>query len=153
MRKKFILILIVFFSLSGCGYSPIYSGLDNKTFKLNILKIVGDNEMNNIVNLKLKEVTNQNSSNILDLNINTEFSRNIISKNKEGKATSYSLKTFITFEVINNNSSEEYVFAEEIKTQNMNNEFELKEYEKTVKSNFVDSKIFEFISQLSINHK
>ena len=35
----------------------------------------------------------------------------------------------------------------------MNNEFELKEYEKTVKSNFVDSKIFEFISQLSINHK
>jgi len=153
MRKKFILILIVFFSLSGCGYSPIYSGLDNKTFKFNILKIVGDNEMNNIVNLKLKEVTNQNSSNILDLNINTEFSRNIISKNKEGKATSYSLKTFITFEVINNNSSEEYVFAEEIKTQNMNNEFELKEYEKTVKSNFVDSKIFEFISQLSINHK
>ena len=145
--------LIVFFSLSGCGYSPIYSGLDNKTFKFNILKIVGDNEMNNIVNLKLKEVTNQNSSNILDLNINTEFSRNIISKNKEGKATSYSLKTFITFEVINNNSSEEYVFAEEIKTQNMNNEFELKEYEKTVKSNFVDSKIFEFISQLSINHK
>ena len=79
MRKKFILILIVFFSLSGCGYSPIYSGLDNKSFKFNILKIVGDNEMNNIVSLKLKEVTNQNSSNILNLNINTEFSRNILS--------------------------------------------------------------------------
>jgi len=151
MRKKFILILIVFFSLSGCGYSPIYSGLDNKSFKFNILKIVGDNEMNNIVSLKLKEVTNQNSSNILNLNINTEFSRNILSKNKEGKATSYSLKTFITFEVINNNGSDEYVFAEEIKTQNMDNEFELKEYEKTVKSNFIDSKIYEFISQLSIN--
>lgn len=151
MRKKFILILIVFFSLSGCGYSPIYSGLDNKSFKFNILKIVGDNEMNNIVSLKLKEVANQNSSNILNLNINTEFSRNILSKNKEGKATSYSLKTFITFEVINNNGSDEYVFAEEIKTQNMDNEFELKEYEKTVKSNFIDSKIYEFISQLSIN--
>jgi len=150
MRKKFILILIVFFSLSGCGYSPIYSGLDNKSFKFNILKIVGDNEMNNIVSLKLKEVTNQNSSNILNLNINTEFSRNILSKNKEGKATSYSLKTFITFEVINNNGSDEYVFAEEIKTQNMDNEFELKEYEKTVKSNFIDSKVYEFISQLSI---
>ena len=151
MRKKFILILIVFFSLSGCGYSPIYSGLDNKSFKFNILKIVGDNEMNNIVSLKLKEVANQNSSNILNLNINTEFTRNILSKNKEGKATSYSLKTFITFEVINNNGSDEYVFAEEIKTQNMDNEFELKEYEKTVKSNFIDSKIYEFISQLSIN--
>lgn len=151
MRKKFILILIVFFSLSGCGYSPIYSGLDNKSFKFNILKIVGDNEMNNIVSLKLKDVTNQNSSNILNLNINTEFSRNILSKNKEGKATSYSLKTFITFEVINNNGSDEYVFAKEIKTQNMDNEFELKEYEKTVKSNFIDSKIYEFISQLSIN--
>lgn len=151
MRKKFILILIVFFSLSGCGYSPIYSGLDNKSFKFNILKIVGDNEMNNIVSLKLKDVTNQNSSNILNLNINTEFSRNILSKNKEGKATSYSLKTFITFEVINNNGSDEYVFAEEIKTQNMDNEFELKEYEKTVKSNFIDSKIYEFISQLYIN--
>lgn len=151
MRKKFILILIVFFSLSGCGYSPIYSGLDNKSFKFNILKIVGDNEMNNIVSLKLKEVANQNSSNILNLNINTEFSRNILSKNKEGKATSYSLKTFITFEVINNNGSDEYVFAEEIKTQNMDNEFELKEYEKTVKRNFIDSKIYEFISQLSIN--
>ena len=148
MRKIYIILLILF--LTGCGYSPIYSGLDNKSFKFNILKIVGDNEMNNIVSLKLKEVANQNSSNILNLNINTEFSRNILSKNKEGKTTSYSLKTFITFEVINNNGSDEYVFAEEIKTQNMDNEFELKEYEKTVKSNFIDSKVYEFISQLSI---
>ncbi len=153
MKKIFILILIVFLPLSGCGYSPIYSGVDSKTFKFNILKIVGDEEMNNIVNLKIKEVSNQNSSISLDLNINTDFARSILSKNKEGKATSYSLKTYVLFEVISKEGSQEYVFAEEIKTKNMNNEFELKEYEKTVKNNFIDSKIFELISQLSIENK
>ena len=153
MKKKFTLLLILFFSLSSCGYTPIYSGLDNKTFKFNILKIVGDDEMNNIVSLKLKEVTNQNSPITLNVNINTEFSRVILSKNKAGKATSYSFETYIIFEVINDNSIKEYVFAEEIKTQSMNSEFELKEYEKTVKSNFIDSKIFELISQLSTENR
>ena len=153
MKKKFILILIAFFTLSSCGYTPIYSGADTQTFKFNILKIEGDEEMNNMVNLKLKEVTNKNSLNTLDLNINTDYTRNILSKNKEGKATSYSLKTHIEFEIITNAERKKYIFAEEIKTENMNNEFELKEYEKAIKNNFIDSKIFELISQLSIKNR
>lgn len=153
MKKKFILIFIVFLFLSNCGYSPIHYGENIKTFKLNILKIIGDDEMNNIVNLEFKKFANRNSTNTFDLNIDTEYVRSILSKNKEGKATSYSLYSQIKFEVINNKNNQVFIFNEEIKTENMDNEFELREYEKTVKNNFIKSKIVELISQLSIENK
>ncbi len=153
MKKKFILIFIVIFSLSSCGYSPIYYNTDIKTFKFNILKLTGDEEMNNIINLEFEKFSDQNATNTLGLNIITEYGRNILSKNKEGKATSYSLYSQIKFEVINNKESQIFIFDEEIKTENMNNEFELREYEKTLKNNFIKSKITELILQLSIENK
>lgn len=152
MKKKFILIFIVIFSLSSCGYSPIYYDADIKTYNFNILSIKGDEEMNNIVDLQFKKFVSQNSSNSFDLNITTEYERNILSKNKEGKATSYSLNTKIQFVLIHANESQVFTFNEEIKTENMNNEFELKEYEKIVKNNFIKSKIVELISQLSVKN-
>jgi len=152
MKKKFILIFIVIFSLSSCGYSPIYYNTDIKTFKFNILKLIGDEEMNNIINLEFKKISDQSATNTLSLNITTEYVRNILSKNKEGKATSYSLYNQIKFEVINNKKSQIFIFNEEIKTENMNNEFELREYEKTLKNNFIKSKITELILQLSIEN-
>ena len=153
MKKKFILIFIIIFSLSSCGYNPIYYNTDSKTFKFNILKLNGDEELNNIINLEFKKFNNQNTTNTLDLNINTEYVRSILSKNKEGKATSYSLYNQIKIEVINNKKSQIFIFNDEIKTENMNNEFELREYEKTVKNNFIKSKIIELIAQLSIENK
>ena len=153
MKKKFILIFIVILSLSSCGYSPIYYNTDIKTFKFNILKLTGDEEMNNIINLEFEKFSDQNATNTLGLNIITEYGRNILSKNKEGKATSYSLYSQIKFEVINNKESQIFIFDEEIKTENMNNEFELREYEKTLKNNFIKSKITELILQLSIKNK
>ena len=152
MKKKFIFIFIVIFSLSSCGYSPIYYNTDIKTFKFNILKLIGDQEMNNIINLEFEKISNDSATNTLDLNINTEYVRSILSKNKEGKATSYSLYNQIRFEVINNKKSQIFTFDEEIKTENMNNEFELREYEKTLKNNFIKSKIKELILQLSIEN-
>ena len=153
MKKKFILIFLVIFSLSSCGYSPIYYNTDIKNFKFNILKLIGDEEMNNIINLEFKKISDENAKNTLDLNINTEYVRSILSKNKEGKATSYSLNNLIKFEVINNKKSQMFIFNEEIKTENMNNEFELREYEKTLKNNFIKSKIKELILELSIENK
>ena len=153
MKKKFILIFIVIFSLSSCGYSPIYYNTEIKTFKFNILKLIGDEEMNNIINLEFKKISDENAKNTLDLNINTEYVRSILSKNKEGKATSYALYNQIKIEVINNKKSQIFIFNEEIKTKNMNNEFELREYEKTVKNNFIKSKIIELIAQLSMENK
>ena len=153
MKKKFILIFLVIFSLSSCGYSPIYYNSDIKNFKFNILKLIGDEEMNNIINLEFEKISDENAKNTLDLNINTEYVRSILSKNKEGKATSYSLNNLIKFEVINNKKSQMFIFNEEIKTENMNNEFELREYEKTLKNNFIKSKIKELILELSIENK
>ena len=153
MKKKFIFIFIVIFSLSSCGYSPIYYNTDIKNFKFNILKLIGDEEMNNIINLEFEKISDENAKNTLDLNINTEYVRSILSKNKEGKATSYSLNNLIKFEVINNKKSQMFIFNEEIKTENMNNEFELREYEKTLKNNFIKSKIKELILELSIENK
>ena len=153
MKKKIILFFIVFFSFSSCGYSPIYYNADIRSFDFNILKLTGDEEMNNFINLEFNKFNDQNTTNTFDLNIDTEYVRSILSKNKEGKATSYSLYSQIKFEVINNQKKQIFIFNEEIKTENMDNEFELSKYEKTVKNNFIKSKIVELISQLSVENK
>ena len=143
----------MFFTFSSCGYSPVYYNADIGSFKFKIIKLTGDEEMNNFVNLEFKKFTDQDATNTFDLNIDTEYVRSILSKNKEGKATSYSLYSQIKFEIINNKKNQIFLFNEEIKTENMDNEFELSEYEKTVKNNFIKSKIVELISQLSIENK
>ena len=55
----------------------------------------------------------------------------------------------ISFEVLNKESAEIYNFEEETKSANISNQFEFKQYEKAIKTNFVNLKIEELIFRLS----
>ena len=50
---------------------------------------------------------------------------------------------------LNNESGEIYNFVEETKSANISNQFEFKQYEKAIKTNFVNLKIEELILRLS----
>ena len=151
MKKNYLLLIVIFFFFQHCGYTPIFSGNNNKdyNFYLNIINVEGDNDMNKIVVNKIKRLSKNSATTKFDLNINTFYKKNILTKNKEGKATSYSLIKNIEFEVINSDKPKKYIFQKETKTSTMLSEFELKRYENSIKNNFINQKIEELIYKLS----
>ena len=145
MKKKSLIIVIIFFFLQNCGYTPIFSDNKEKKFTLNVIEIEGDDEMNNILSTSLKRYSNKSSEKIYNLKISTDYKKNTLSKNKKGEITNYLIVSKITFEILNNKNNKTYNFEEETKTANITNQFELKKYEKSIKTNFINLKIEEFI--------
>ena len=150
MIKKIFSISILLFFLNHCEYKPIYSDLDSKAdFKLNIINIEGDSEMNSLVSASIKKYSEKSSSEIYDISIETKYKRENLIKNKKGETTTYLLINEINFYVTNKEIDKNYKFSETIKTKSNNNQFEFKKYEGSIKSNFINSKINELILKLS----
>ncbi len=143
------LILIIIFLLQSCGYSPIYSNVKKIDFNLNVVEILGDNEMNNIVATKIKKYSKNLSEKTYDIKVINNYQKVILSKNKKGEVTNYLIKKEIIFEIINPEIKNKFVFNDEIQAKNIDNQFEFKKYENSIKNNFIDSKVNEFIYKLS----
>jgi len=143
------LILIAIFLLQSCGYSPIYSNIKKIDFNLNLTEILGDNEMNNIVATKIKKYSKNISKKTYDVKVITNYQKVILSKNKKGEVTNYLIKKEVIFEIINPEIKNKFIFNDEIQAKNIDNQFEFKKYENSIKNNFIDSKVEEFIYKLS----
>ncbi len=150
MKKK-IIFLILFLFLQNCGYTPILSEYKGQKINFNIIEIKGNDDLNNIIKLRMKKFSNNSNSKTINLKISTNFNKNILSKNKKGEATSYSLFTYMEFEIVDPIKPQTFSFQESTKTTKIDNEFELKRYENTIKTNFVINKIDELIFNLTSN--
>lgn len=151
MRKKFIYLFIFFIFLQGCGYSPIYSVQNKTNFKFNIVEINGSSKMNDKFIIQINRFSSDLSSNEIDLKISTFYEKNILSKNKKGEATKFLIRKTISFEVTNPEYKKNYSFSNETTINNINDKFELNNYENSIIENFISSKIEEFVLKLSQN--
>lgn len=147
MKTRFF--IVIFFILSHCGFTPIYSELENQNYKFNVIEVTGDNEMNNIAKLEMNKYSNINSETNVIIKIITNYQKNILSKNATGEATDFEFITEINFDVSYNNKNKSFSFRDQTKASNMEDQFALKKYEKTTKRNFINSKIKELILKLS----
>ena len=107
--------------------------------------------MNNIFNIQIKRFSNDTSNNKRNLKIFTFYEKNILSKNKKGEATKFLIKKTINFEVTNPGYKKNYSFTNETTINNINDKFELNNYENSIIENFISSKIEEFVLKLSQN--
>ena len=151
MKKKIFIFIILFFFLQHCGYSPIYSNVDNIKFNFNVIEIQGDQNMNNIVSSQIQKYSNNSEAKTYDLKIRTQYQKDILTKNKKGEATNFIIKTKIQFKIVNTNKDQVFSFEEEIKSTAIDNQYELKKYENSIQNNFIKSKLDELILNLSIN--
>lgn len=142
---------MLFFFLQHCGYSPIYSNVDNFKFNFNVIEIKGNEDMNNLVSSQIKKYSNNSEAETYDLKIQTQYQKDILTKNKKGEATNFAIKTKIEFKIVNTIKDQIFSFEEEIKSTAINNQYELKKYENSIQSNFIKSKLDELILNLSIN--
>ena len=133
------LILITFF-LSNCGFTPQYAGFKGIDFSLNINKIEGDRELNNAIKSQLDRYNkNKNKTiKIIDLNIKSKFSKDILSKDSTGKATKYNLKASFEFTLNTGDNLRTIKLFEEFKIDNIEDNVEENNYIKLVKRNFAE---------------
>jgi len=151
MKKKFI-ILLLFFSLSHCGFSPIYNITDKLDYKIIITEKSGDKFINNLISQEILKISNNNAAKIYYVKVNTVYEKTIVSKNSKGSPTEYQLKAITNFEIQNKNNKKEISFNEKQNIKNISDIFELKNYENTIKTNFAISIIRNLNLQL-LNEK
>ena len=132
MKKIFIFALIIF--TYGCGYTSIYQDMKSDLY-INILNIKGDFEINSYLKNDLKISSNKDSSNIYDLNIETEYNKKILTKDATGKITDYDLEMSVNFIVVSKNNKKIF-YKENFKIKKNDDNFEQSNYEKDIKKNF-----------------
>ena len=145
--KNLILILFLFF-LNSCGYTSIYKNQKSQDFQINIIEMIGDNEINNLIKNDLK-IYSKNKSNIkYNITINSKYQKIIVSKNSAGVATDYKLvaETAISFDEEGKNNI--LNFNENINIKSNSNSYEQNNYEKSIKKNFASSISNKFIIKI-----
>ena len=147
MKLINVFILIVALALSSCGYKALNNS-SNYNFKINDIKIKGNKKVNNHLNRNFQKfINNDNASRIFDLKIKSEFTKNITSKDTEGKETGFSIEIVVNLDVYENNTLQDNVnFKKNISYNNLNSQFELKQYENVLIKDLTDQIILEINS-------
>jgi len=145
MIKKFS-IIIALIILTGCGFTPMHSKKNNNNFSIERIDFSGERELNNFLKIGLMRYQNSSDKKFF-IDVETEFSKNIITKDKSGKATNYELIANVTF---NFESIKKIEFSEKKIIENLNDSFEQTKQERSVKQIFATSIIDKLINQLSI---
>lgn len=150
MKIKYLIIAALFF-LQNCGYTPIYNNLEGARYKINLIEIKGDNPLiENFIASKINNISKKDAKEIINLKISNNVKREILLKNKKNEITDYLIKLDIKFEIKNDkNLNKLFEFNDEIKIENISDQFELDKYQDEIIKNFIDLKINEFILKIS----
>ena len=148
IKYIYILIIIPFLVLS-CDYSPIYSDKDNYNFLIKKIKFIGDAEINNLIDKKLKKYKTTNSEKKISILSTSSYNKVSQSKNLSGKTTDYLVIIDITFQIKKEDKLNTIKFKEEFLIKNFSNKFEESNLEKIKKENSIDLIINKLINHIS----
>ena len=156
MLKKLIFPFLFILLFSNCGYTPVYLNSSEADFKISNLKINGSNEVNSIVENKLKKYLTKNSKKKYDLEIFTNYKKISVAKDTTGNATNFKLiiDLNLNYTEINaeqKNKPENIFFSEEIIIKRNQNNYEQNTYERIVIKNMSETLIEKIILHLSRN--
>ena len=149
--KKFILNIIIFIFISGCGYVPIYSVNNNKVnFEIGKVNINGDRDLNqNIIN-QLKKLKTKKGSNAItyNLTINTNIEKIITSKDSKGNPKTYKMISTINLTTIKDGKKHDIELESVENYNDISSKFELENFERNLKKNSASKIIQEIIVYL-----
>ncbi len=149
IKVKFLQLSLIILLISNCGYTPLYTNVDNINFKINILKMNGVREINNIIKNNLESYSLKNSKKEFNISIESKYFKNIVTKDTTGAATEYKIIIETTYNIENENYNDELRYSESINMQAMSNKLDEKKYEETLRANLIKITTQKLILQLS----
>ena len=151
MLKKFFFIILLFNSLNNCDYKPVYSNQNKVDYKIVITSFTGDKDINNFISKTLKRNSKENSNKIINISLDTKYSKNTLARNNAGTITDYQANVISKFTIEKENNSENFTVVEKFNFQKMTDKYEEKNYERTIKKNLANSISQKLILRISVN--
>ena len=147
MKKLFFLFILTSL-VSQCGYERIYSGKNLDISIKNIKK--ENNSINNELSNALLGIFGETSNNAFDLEIQSNKSTDIKSKDSKGNPSVYVLR-LETKVIAKNKDDKEYtkIFYEEMNYNNNDDKFKLSQYIKEIEKVLIKETVEEIISYLA----
>ena len=150
MLKKILPLIFILNILSGCEYKPIYSSSNKANYRIIITDLSGDKKLNKYIVENLERNSQKNSVKIINIKINSKYSREVLAKNTLGSTTDYQARAITEFEINKNEITEKLIIDEKFNYQKILDSYEEKSYEQTIKSNLATSISQKLILRLSI---
>ena len=151
MIKKFLILIISFNLISHCGFAPLYSNKSDVNFSITSIEFEGDRQLNNFLKNSLNKFTNNESEKKYTIKINSNYSKNVLSKNKAAETTNFELSTTTTFQILSNNKIlKEFKISEKKIMDNIDDDFEEQKNEKNAKQDFASSMTNKLVTEISI---
>jgi outer membrane lipopolysaccharide assembly protein LptE/RlpB len=151
MSKKKITIFLFLF-LSSCGYNAMYSekSIINYDFSISKLTFIGTRDINIRLKTKLSKYTLVEKDKNFILEISSIDEKIIAAKDVAGDATSYKIIIKIKAKVIlANNFVRNLEIVEDFTYDNIENQLDLKKYEREIKINLAETAVEKLIFKLS----
>ena len=153
--KKILIIYLLLLLLQSCGYTPMYANNQKVDFYIEEIRFDdGDRDLSTYLknNLNAYFVIKGNKKYKIDTSI--DYTKNSISKSLTGDTVEYELIAIVRFLITNDDFNKELVIRESLKMNNFSDEFEERQYEKTIKQNMarsISSKLLTQISRFNVN--
>lgn len=111
----------------------------------------GDRIINNYLKSSLRQFQTTNNDKKFSININTEYNKKVISKDKTGKITEYEISTNVKFQITSEDKLiKELIMSEKKKMSDISDKFEEQKEERITKQNFASIISGKLIDELSI---
>tara|TARA_B100001057_G_scaffold497237_1_gene600833 strand:+ start:2331 stop:2789 length:459 start_codon:yes stop_codon:yes gene_type:complete len=150
MLRKVLIIFFVTVLLTNCEYKPIYSNLNKSNYKIIVTETTGDDKFNKFILENLKRNTQEKSNKIINLKIDTSYSKIVLAKDTTGSITDYQVIATSKFAIEKSGNIENLIITEKFNYQKMSDKFEEKSYEQTIKNNLAVSISQKLIIRLSV---
>lgn len=147
--KKIFIILMIF--VSSCGYTPIYLEKNNKQFLFNKVISIGNENVNRKIINSLNILEENSNIKKNEITIYSKINIEETSKNSKGQVASY--KTVVTLEITikEKNKIINYKdFKKDFSYNNIDNKFNLSQYQKEVEKNLIEKIIEELIIYMNL---
>lgn len=162
--NKILKFCLFFIFISHCGFEPIYSLSNKKEIKVGIieLEVSGDHAMNRNIERLLSPYKNTSGKSIfIKLDVTNSFTKEIDLKDSKGNPSQYliTMTTNLSFDNLNtplfNEDGEKRwrnrQFSRKFNYQNLDNKFDLRRYEESIRKNLsmqINQEIILYLSKI-----
>lgn len=149
IKKKFF--FLIFFLVVNCSYQPIYSQKDDNKILFDEIEFIGDKNINrkiaSLANLK----EDKNNSTSYNLIIDSSKLIETVVKDGAGNSSIYSTKITVNLTLLSDNKKlRNKEFISNFLYNNMDNKFDLSQYQKNIEKNLINKIAEDIIIFLSL---
>ena len=154
MIIKKITYILIFFFLTSCGYQAIYSKKNNTKISINKIELIGNKNINRkiISFANLKKINNEKYS--YNLTLISSKKIEAVAKDNTGNTSVYKTTIDIEFYLKDPNNQDqifkEKKFSSNFSYNNIDNKFDLSQYQKNIEENLINKIVEEIIIFLSL---